>query len=141
MNKAKCFLLISMMIIITSGCVKNTITKDKIIEKFNMNKTEYIKASQTGDFSLLKKLDEVESVYESDNYVKIDFKGSGLVSNSNYYGIYYSESDSLCAIDISPPCDELKKDGAGFRYKQENGDNEYYVEELGYHYFYYEAQF
>lgn len=108
MYKVKIVILIC-IIIIASGCIKSNTNREEIKEMFNNNKTEYIKASKTGDFSTLEELEGIESVYESDNYVIIDFRGFGLVSNSNYYGIYYSESNSLCCIDISPSCNELKK--------------------------------
>ena len=52
-----------------------------------------------------------------------------------------SEKDDLCAVRLGAPGDQLKEHENGFLYIEEDGDNRYYVEPLGNHYFYYEAHF
>lgn len=101
----------------------------------------FIEASTSGDYTELEKLRGVQKVIVWDEYVDIQCGGSGFGPSTHYYGIFYSETDNLCAIDVSGPRDELMPDGNGYRYNQHDGDNEYYVEPLGNHFFYYEAHF
>ena len=76
-----------------------------------------------------------------EEYVDIQCGGAGFGSSTHYYGIFYSEKDDLCAVRLGAPGDQLKEHENGFLYIEEDGDNRYYVEPLGNHYFYYEAHF
>ena len=105
------------------------------------NEERFIEAAANGSFNELERIRGVQEVLVWDDYVDIRCGGSGCGPNTHYYGIFYSLSDDLCAIDVSGPLNELTADGKGYRYKQQDGDNEYYVEPLGNHYFYYEAHF
>ncbi len=126
-----------------SACSSNLTSKESIMNLYTKNEALFTDAASNGSFSDLEKIKGVEEVYigEACEYVDIQCGGSGLGSSTHYYGIFYSKTDDICAVDLAGPRDELVEDGNGYRYKQSEGDNEYYVEPLGNHYFYYEALF
>lgn len=142
MKKALYFVVL-IVICLLSACSSNLTSKESIVNLYTKNEALFIDAASAGNFSDLEKIRGVQEVYVFDEYeyVDIQFGGSGFGSSTHYYGIFFSETDNLCAIDVAGPLDELVEDGNGYRYKQSDGDNEYYVEPLGNHYFYYEAHF
>ena len=123
------------------ACSSNLTSKESIENLYTKNENRFADAESDGNFADLEKISGVQKVLVQDEYVDIQCGGSGFGPNTNYYGIFFSETDNLCAIDVSGPSDELVEDGSGYRYKQSDGDNEYYVEPLGNHYYYYEAHF
>lgn len=135
------YTIVLMAVCLLSACSSNLTSKESIENLYTKNETLFIDAVSDGSFSDLEKISGVQKVLVWDEYVDIQCGGSGLGSSTHYYGIFFSETDNLCAVDVSGPRDELVKDGSGYRYKQSDGDNEYYVEPLGNHYFYYEAHF
>lgn len=142
MKRVWCLMILT-VICLLSACSSNLTSKESIVNLYAKNEALFIDAASDGSFSDLEKITGVQSVYVFDEYEYVDIQcgGSGFGSSTHYYGIFYSETDNLCAIDVAGPRDELVEDGSGYRYKQSDGDNEYYVEPLGNHYFYYEAHF
>ncbi len=67
------------------------------------------------------------------------YGGIGLVPSSSYYGFYYSADDGVHAL-VGPDA-ELVPEGKGFRWKEEKGDNNFYIEQIAEHFFYYEQHF
>ena len=70
--------------------------------------------------------------------------GIGFGSGTSYYGIFYSDSDDLLAVNVSlGSLEELQHQGPGFisvpPFSESN--KRYYVEPLGNHFFYYEAHY
>ena len=139
-KKLFCIVLI-IMICFLSACSSNLTSKEAIVNLYTENEALFASAASDGSFSDLENLSGVQKVLVYDEYTDIRCGGSGFGSSTHYYGIFFSEKDDLCAVDVAGPLDELAKDGDGYRYKQSDGDNEYYVEPLGNHYFYYEAHF
>ena len=140
MKKALCVVFL-LMVCFLSACSSNLPSKESIVNLYTKNEALFIDAASNRSFSDLEKINGVQKVLVWDEYVDIQCSGSGFSSSTHYYGIFFSEDDNLCAVDIAGPLDELVEDGNGYRYKQSDGDNEYYVEPLGNHYFYYEAHF
>ena len=140
MKKALCVVFL-LMVCFLSACSSNLTSKERIVNIYKKNEALFIDAASNRSFSDLEKINGVQKVLVRDEYVDIQCGGSGFGSSTHYYGIFFSETDNLCAIDVAGPRDELVEDGNGYRYKQSDGDNEYYVEPLGNHYFYYEAHF
>ena len=126
---------------ILSAHSSNLTSKESIVDLYTKNETLFINAATNKNFSDLEIINGVQNVLVWDEYVDIQCGGSGFGSSTNYFGIFFSATDDLCAVDVAGPFDELVADGSGYRYKETNGDNEYYVEPLGNHYFYYEAHF
>ncbi len=100
-----------------------------------------MKQQQAESIRTSKKIKGIHEVIIWEDHVDIRCVGSGIGSSTHYYGLFFSLTDDLCAIDLAGPADELVEDGNGYRYRELNGDNEYYVEPLGNHYYYYEAHF
>ena len=140
MKKVLC-LIVLIISCFLSACSNNPTSKESIENIYKENETLFVNVASAGNFSDLEKISGVQKVLICDDYTDIRCDSSGLGSNTHYYGIFYSETDNLCAIDVAGPLDELVEDGSGYRYKQSDGDNEYYVEPFGNHYFYYEAHF
>ena len=124
-----------------SACASNLTSKESIENLYTKNETLFVNAASDGIFSDLEKISGIQKVLVCDEYIDIQCGGSGFGPSTHYYGIFFSEIDNICAVDVAGPFDELVEDGSGYRYKQVGGDNEYYVEPLGNHYFYYEAHF
>ena len=140
MKRALC-LVVLIMVCFLSACSGNLTSKESIEKIYIKNETLFVNAASDRSFADLEKISGVQKVLIWDEYVDIQCGGSGLGSGTHYYGIFYSEADDLCAVEVAGPLDELVAVGNGYRYKQSDGDNEYYVEPLGNHYFYYEAHF
>lgn len=140
MKKLTLVLLLPMLFLLTA-CVNRPEIKASIISLYRENETLFTEAASSGDFSTVATLNGVESVYHGQDYVSIFCRGTGFASNSCYFGLYYSATDNLCAQYGSLPADELAPAGNGYRYQQPDGDNTYYVEPLGNHYFYYEETY
>lgn len=134
------FLLASILLTFTS-CFRNLTDKSDIISLFQKNEETFIKAVQSADYSDVERISGVQKVDISAAYVDIQCGGAGLGSSTHYYGIFYSADDDLCAIDVAGPKDELVEDDDGYLFSEDSGDNRYYVEPLGNHFFYYEAHF
>jgi hypothetical protein len=128
---------------ISDSAPDNLTDRDEIIALFHDNETAFLKAAETNSFDDLLSIYGVSHVYVHDNgIVDISCGGKGMGSNTHYYGIYYSEDDDLCAIDVAPgDSSALTERDGGFSWEESGGDNSYYVEPLGNHYFYYEAHY
>lgn len=124
-----------------TACSKNLTEKQDIIALYQRNEDSFLQAANTGDYSAIERISGVQKVFISEDYVDIQCGGSGMGSSTHYYGIFYSVDDNLCAIDVAGLKDKLVKQGGGYFYQEENGDNRYYVESLGDHFYYYEAHF
>ena len=140
MKKALCIVFL-LIVCLLSACSSNLTSKESIVNLYTKNEALFIDAASDGSFSDLEKIRGVQKVLAWDECVDIKCGGSGFGSSTHYYGIFFSETDNLCAVVVAGPRDELVEDGSGYSYKQSDGDNEYYVEPLGNHYFYYEAHF
>lgn len=142
MKKTICIMMSFVILCLLTSCSKNLTDKNSIIKMYSNHEAEFANVAQTTDFSDLERISGVQKVIVWEEYIDIQCGGSGFGSSTHYYGIFYSETDNLVAIDVAGPLDELIEDGNGYRYRESDvGDNEYYVEPLGNHYFYYEAHF
>lgn len=139
----KAFFAILLIILLTSmtACSSNLTDKDDIISLYSKNEEAFVQASKSGDFSTLERIFGINKVLVLETYVDIQCGGAGFGPSTHYYGIFYSADDNLCAVDVAGPKDNLKEWENGYFYQQEDGDNTYYVEPLGNHFFYYEAHF
>lgn len=136
------YFIVLIIVCFLSACSSGLTSKKSIENLYQENETLFVNAASDKKFSELEKISGIQSVFVYDEYTDIQCGGSGFGSSTHYYGIFFSETDDFCAVDVAAGSpDELVKDGNGYRYKQSDGDNEYYVEPLGNHYFYYEAHF
>ncbi len=141
MKKRVFFAAVLTAVCLLTACFGNLTSRESIVKVYNKHEDKFIEAAENGSFSDLEKIRGVQRVLVWDDYVNVEFGGSGFGPNTSYYGIFFSETDNLCAVDVSGPLSGLVEYGDGYRYVQPDGDNIYYVEPLGNHYFYYESHF
>ncbi len=141
MKKIISLLVLLPMFIIFSACSDNLTEKNDIISLYQQNEEIFLLAADNGDYSAIERINGIQKVLVWDSYVDIQCGGAGFGPSTHYYGIFYSSDDDLCAIDVAGPRDKLVKQGDGWLYQEENGDNRYYVEPLGNHFYYYEGHF
>ena len=135
------YLLVAFLILSLCACSKNLTDKNDITRLFQKNEQSFLTAAETGDWEQLEKIRGINDVFVLDAYIDIQCGGAGFGPSTHYYGIFYSADDNLCAIDVAGPKDQLIAHEGGYLYQEENGDNRYYVEALGNHFYYYEAHF
>lgn len=129
-------------IVISDNMPGNLTDRDSVVDLYRENEEAFLKAAETGSFEDLKDIFGVSDVHLNRDYVDIYCGGTGMAPSSSYYGIFYSEGDDLCAIDVAPgDSSALTERDGGYFWEESGGDNSYYVEPLGNHYFYYEAHF
>ncbi len=90
-------------------------SKESIMNLYTKNEALFTDAASNRSFSDLEKIKGVQKVYiyEEREYVDIQCGGSGLGPSTHYYGIFYSETDDICAVDVAGPRDEVVEDGNG----------------------------
>ncbi len=142
MKKFALFLCLVIFMGTFSACSNNLTNKGDIIKVFSKNKEIFTEAVQSNNFEQAKKISGIQDVYVGDDYIDFVCGGSGMGSSTYYYGFFYSAHDNLTAWN-GGACtkDELVENGNGFRWEEKDGDNTYYVEKIGEHFFYYEACF
>ena len=141
MRKLNVWFLLVCVLVTFSACSQNLTEKSDIISLYQKNEKVFLQAADSGDYSEVERINGVQKVYISEKYIDIQCGGAGFGPNTHYYGIFYSADDNLCAIDVAGPKDKLVEQGNGYLYQEENGDNRYYVEPLGNHFYYFEAHF
>lgn len=135
--------LLALVFSLTSCSSSDGITdKEDIINMFTENEDAIISAVNSESFDEIEKIHGIQSIDISNDYIDFSCGGAGFGPSTHYYGFFYSADDDLLAWNGGAcPADELYECGQGYKYQQTDGDNEYYVEKIGEHFFYYEAHF
>lgn len=142
MKKIAIFMCSLVIIGMLTACTNNLTSKKKIIRVFEKNEKAIVEAIESNNVEQTKEIPGIQDVYVSDDYIEFSCGGSGFGSSTHYYGFFYSLDDNLTAWNGGMFHKvELVKSGNGYRWEEKDGDNIYYVEEIGEHFFYYEAHF
>ncbi len=133
-----------LFLLLFAACSRDLTDKSRIEALFRKNEAAFLAAAETGDLSALRRLRGIREIQTRGDGGEIAFfcGGRGLVPASVYYGILYlpgSAGKDLSQVFGASP--EWSVDGAGYRYRQAEGDNEFYYEPLGNGFFYYEEHF
>ena len=144
MRKRTLFILGAILILLLAACSRNLTDKSRIISLFQKNESTFLSAVETGDFSAVSRLRGIREITTRGDEGEIEFfcGGRGLVPASSYYGILYipdAEDRELSQVFGDSP--DWSAEGEGCRYRQTDGDNEFYYEPLGHGFFYYEEHF
>ena len=144
MGKRTLFILGAILVLLLAACSRNLTDKSRIISLFQKNESTFLSAVETGDFSAVSRLRGIREISTRGDEGEIEFfcGGRGLVPASSYYGILYipgAEDAELSQVFGDSP--EWSAEGEGCRYRQTDGDNEFYYEPLGHGFFYYEEHF
>lgn len=74
--------------------------------------------------------------------IEFECGGSGFGPETAYWGFFYTPSDDIHAVWCAPPRGStISPEGEGQRWREPDGDNEFYVEHIVGHFYYYEASF
>lgn len=74
--------------------------------------------------------------------IEFECGGSGFGPETAYWGFFYTAADDIHAVWCAPPRGSaFSPEGEGRRWKEPGGDNEFYVEHIVGHFYYYEASF
>ena len=146
--KRRRLLILGIFVIIAlfafTSCSSESSRRNSIKKLYKKNEASFTQASSEKDFSSLVKIGGIQQVVTENEHVDIQCKAGGFASQTYYCGIFYSEEDDLlaeCFAPVPENTEKLEKDGSGFCYTEPGGDNKYYVESLGNHYFYYETRY
>lgn len=155
-KKALSLLLVVVMLFSFSGCVYDVVgsalflyliatgddraDKEDIFDFVCENEEELLKAIKKSDFSKFKNKGFIKEINADDLVVEFPCGGFGVGSGTSYVGFYYTPNDDMTA----PWCaasGNLTRSGDGYEWKEPNGDNYYYTENICGKFYYYEASF
>lgn len=137
--------LLLVLVVLLNGCAPRELTtQEDIVALFNANKETLLSTVEKWDFSKAEEISGIQQIHIAEDGSFADFYcgGKGFGPETAYYGFFWSSDDDLTALDggICAP-EALVPSGRGFLWQEERGDNEYYVEPLGDHFFYYRLEF
>lgn len=131
-------------IVLLNVLFSNNLSKRQIINLIEKNSATILQDISEDDFSDSLKIKGLESVRAYDGVVDFRCGGSGFGSATSYYGFYYSPDNEpagfFAGTSISGSF-ELKPDGDGYSYQEENSDNRFYTEKITDCFYYYESHF
>ena len=120
----------------------NRASKDEICAYVRENEKTIIDCIKTKDYAAVKNSNIVKEISFGHKYIEFDCGGAGFGSATSYCGFYFSEEDDMTAIWCGPTDNEpLQKSGNGYMWKQKDGGNTYYTENICGHFYYYESSF
>ena len=132
------------LLLFTSCQFSHELTKqESVVALFQKNTDLFQSSVQCNDYTVVKKIPGIQDVYASDHgVVEFSCGGKGFGPSTFYCGFFYFPDDRLTAWNGGIcPQDELEPCGKGYLWRQQEGDNWYYVEQIGTHFFYYSAGF
>lgn len=124
--------------VMTKDC--GELTDQKTITGICLNNKEIFQtAVDTGDYSEVEKLEGIRDVTEHDDYIEFYCGGTGMGSNTNYYGILYSELD----VSLIAPTNgyTVTREGGVVRIEEDRGDNLFIYTSLGDGFWFYEEHY
>lgn len=136
-------LILTCMLCLTAGGCSNGLTSNKkIIKLYRDNEESFLEAAESQDFAALESIKGVLGISTHEDHTEIRFGGSGMGSNTDYYEIWWTEKKiaSVLLGQIASRYDAIP-DGNGIRYKEKEGDNEFYAEPIGNGFYYVELHF
>ena len=158
MKKLLCILLVLCMLFSLSSCAEKIIgsavflflvvtgddsaDKDEVFEFVCEKEEELLKAIEDAEFSAFENKGFIKSIDVNETYVDFSCGGAGIGSGTSYVGFYYSPNDDMTVVWCAPfSTNSLIPSGNGFKWQEQNGDNQYYTEHICGHFYYYEASF
>lgn len=150
-RKALSLMLVATIILVSSGCQylvfpimvalsDDRASKEEILTFVQEHQNLIVSCIEQKDYSSLDSYSIVKGIDEYGDHIDFNCGGSGMGSQTNYCGFYYSADDDLNAVWCAP-LEELIPQGNGYYYHEEIGDDFYYVEYICDHFYYYAAHF
>ena len=124
------------------------ITSDDSAEKNDVfrfvceNEETLLDAIENRDFSSFENKGFINDVKIDGMIIDFSCGGAGVGSGTFYVGFYYAPNDDMAAVWCAPASSELLlPSGNGFEWRESNGDDRYYIENICNDFYYYEASF
>lgn len=115
---------------------------DELKELFDGDCAAINAAVRDGRYEDLTELDWIESATESDGYVDFYCGGSGMGSQTNYTGFFYTPDDDPLAMWRGAfTANEFVETEDGWEYTESGGDNVFRVRRLAGGYYYYHLHY
>ena len=116
-------------------------SKEEIIRFVSENEEYILQCIQQRQPETLEGYSIIHSVYEADSYIEFFCGGAGFASQTDYTGFIYSKNGNMNAArpDIMP--EYMTPDGDGYYWKEENGDDTYYIENITGRFYYYREHY
>lgn len=143
-----CFLIlfaiiIAAVILIRAGLSDN-LSKRQIFNLVEKHSEVILADITENNFDDTLSIKGIKDIKFKDEAIDFYCGGSGMGSETSYYGFYYSENDEPIGMfggtNISGSF-ELTPEGNGYIYREENSDNSFYTEKIISGFYYYESQF
>lgn len=150
-KKALCLMLVTTIILVSSGCQylafpimvalsDDRASREEILTFVQEHQDLILSCIEQKDYSSLDSYSIIKEIYEYGDHIDFYCGGSGMGSQTNYWGFYYSANDYLKAVWCAQPGELIPRDN-GYYCAEEGGDNSYYVEYICDHFYYYTAHF
>lgn len=116
--------------------------KDEVFEFVCENEEALLQAIEKGEFSSFANQGFIGEIDADEDVVDFACGGFGVGSGTSYVGFFYTPHDDMAGAWCAPfSAAALIPDGDGFAWHEADGDNQYYVEHICGHFYYYEASF
>lgn len=76
-------------------------SRESIVSLYLENAGAFRRASETGDWEALSEINGIERIEAEERCINMLCGGIGFGSGTSYYGIFYSDSDDLLAVNVS----------------------------------------
>lgn len=131
-----CFLVIVRLL---SSCSAEA-SRGSVIRYVEDHREDLEERVETGDFDNIGL--PVLEVNAGEECIEFECGGAGFGPETAYWGFFYTAEDNIHTVWCAPPRGStFFPEGAGQRWKEPGGDNEFYVEHIVGHFYYYEAAF
>ena len=156
-KKGLSLLLVVIMLFSLSGCSEilggafflflvatgdDSADKDEVFEFVCENEEELLQAIEDGDFSSFENQGFIKDIDADDTVVDFSCGGAGVGSGTSYVGFYYTPDNDMTAVWCAPSsASSMTPSGDGYEWREPNGDNRYYTEQISGNFYYYEASF
>lgn len=134
--------LLAMLSLMLAGCAPSSEARREQVRRIVTDNYDALAADVGAwNFTRSRQIEGIESVYAEPDGMHVEYAcdGAGFGPSTAYWGFYYSGDDDMTWIWCAGK--PLASDGAGYRYRQPDGDNTYYTEWIAGHFYYYEAAY
>ena len=139
MRKTLFVILLLALCLVLAGCYEGLSTK-RIISLVRESHQEIEQAVLNGKAKEWEGKKGIREVFSHQGgYVEFFCVGAGMGPNTSYYGFYYSPEGEPC--DFWGGNAPLSETESGWEWREEQGDNTFYTEQITDRFFYYEYHF
>ncbi len=136
-----CVLLLAVSAIL-SGCNGNDeMSKDEIISLVLTNKESLLNDISKENYENCKRIPEIKEVNVHDHYIEFYCGGSGMGGETTYSGFCYFDAHVQQNIFDMLEQRSYVREGDGYIWRQADGDNIIYIEQITEAFYYYYLEY